>query len=103
MFYTNKAVIKFAIKLNLRLYRVVLNVSQTKLGSSFILSCLTILILMDHSIHIDTISMELSILYFNGSQVEISTKMMYFTRHVKINGSPVSLTENSAVFRKTDF
>ena len=23
-------------------------------------------------------------------------------RHVKINGSPVSLTENSAVFRKTD-
>ena len=25
------------------------------------------------------------------------------TRHVKINGSPVSLTENSAVFRKTDF
>ena len=24
-------------------------------------------------------------------------------RHVKINGSPVSLTENSAVFRKTDF
>ena len=24
-------------------------------------------------------------------------------RHVKINGSPVSLTENSAVFRITDF
>ena len=24
-------------------------------------------------------------------------------RHVKINGSPVSLTENSAVFRKTTF
>ena len=24
-------------------------------------------------------------------------------RHVKINGSPVSLTENSAVFRNTDF
>ena len=24
-------------------------------------------------------------------------------RHVKINGSPVSLTENSVVFRKTDF
>ena len=24
------------------------------------------------------------------------------SRHVKINGSPVSLTENSAVFRKTD-
>ena len=24
-------------------------------------------------------------------------------RHVKINGSPVSLTENSAIFRKTDF
>ena len=28
---------------------------------------------------------------------------MPFGRHVKINGSPVSLTENSAVFRKTDF
>ena len=27
----------------------------------------------------------------------------FMTRHVKINGSPVSLTENSAVFRKTDF
>ena len=25
------------------------------------------------------------------------------SRHVKINGSSVSLTENSAVFRKTDF
>ena len=30
--------------------------------------------------------------------------LLYFTyRHVKINGSPMSLTENSAVFRKTDF
>ena len=25
------------------------------------------------------------------------------SRHVKINGSSVSLTENSAIFRKTDF
>ena len=25
------------------------------------------------------------------------------SRHVKFNGSPMSLTENSAVFRKTDF
>ena len=31
------------------------------------------------------------------------TLLMHFSRHVKINGSPVSLTENSAVFRKTDF
>ena len=33
---------------------------------------LTLFIPMDYPIHIDTISMDLSILYFMGSQVEIS-------------------------------
>ena len=33
---------------------------------------LSLFILMDFSIHIDTIRMDLSILYFKGSQVEIS-------------------------------
>ena len=31
------------------------------------------------------------------------SRLIYTCRHVKINGSPVSLTENSAFFRKTDF
>ena len=35
---------------------------------------LTLFILMDYPIHIDTISMELSILYFKGSHVKISIK-----------------------------
>ena len=33
---------------------------------------LTLFILMDYLLHIDAISMDLSILYFKGSQVEIS-------------------------------
>ena len=35
---------------------------------------LTLFILMDYSVHIDTISMELSILYFKGFQVKVSIK-----------------------------
>ena len=35
---------------------------------------LTLFILMYYNIHIDTLSMELSILYFMGIQVEISIK-----------------------------
>ena len=35
-------------------------------------SILTLFILMDFPLHIDTISMDLSILHFKGSQVELS-------------------------------
>ena len=42
----------------------------------FLMSCiilvLTLCILMDDPIHIDTISMAMSIMYFKGSQVEFS-------------------------------
>ena len=38
------------------------------------LSHLTLFILMDYPIHIYTMSMELSILYFKGSQLKISIK-----------------------------
>ena len=33
----------------------------------------------------------------------MSSILMVCCRHVKINGSPVSLRENSTIFRKTDF
>ena len=38
-----------------------------------------------------------------AGQTRFFTLSSISSRHVKINGSPVSLTENSAVFRKTDF
>ena len=39
---------------------------------SLVAYAVTLFILMDFPIHIDTISMDLSFLYFKGSQVEIS-------------------------------
>ena len=41
-------------------------------------------------------------IYMMMSEVVLKFPKMINSRHVKINGSPVSLTENSAVFRKTD-
>ena len=43
---------------------------------------LTLFILIDYSIHIDTISMELSILFFKGFQVKISTKDVFLTMKI---------------------
>ena len=40
----------------------------------FVFDHLTIFMLMDYPIHIDTISMKLSILYFKGSLVKKSIK-----------------------------
>ena len=41
-------------------------------------AALTFFILIDYPIHIETVSMELSILYFKGLTFKIFYKMMYF-------------------------
>ena len=40
---------------------------------------------------------------FENPFIILKSISFIFIRHVKINGSPVSLTENSAVFRKKGF
>ena len=69
---------------------------------------LTLCILMDCPIHIDTISMELPIVYFKGSQVDLifansadPDELQHYARQSSIDQNG-SASANSVVFRGID-
>ena len=68
----------------------------------FQINLLTLFILMDYSIHIDTIGMELSILYFNGLLVNFSNDVFLSRKTVFISlatiADPDEIPPNAAFY-----